>query len=129
MTLEEIELGLPNGFRQARLRRMAVDYEGGTATLELLLWVGEADSERIEEGARWRPARIVLTDLVYAAMEPPAEGRRESAAPPRVESASLALGARTLPATPPGCFAHALVAADWHAPIFLSARDARLQWL
>lgn len=41
MTLEDIAAELPNGFHDAFLRRLTLDYADRRATLALNVWVGD----------------------------------------------------------------------------------------
>jgi len=47
MNLEDIENGLPNGFHDAFLQRVIIDYAKREATLNVSVWVGEVLSEDI----------------------------------------------------------------------------------
>jgi len=130
MTLEQIEITLPGGFRDARLRRIEVDYVGRTARVDLIVDAGDPQSDEPGDRDAWRAAHLVLSDVLFVSVEPPATRPEAYAGEARLAGSAPATAAQLarLPPVPPGCFCHALFAANWNAWMFVAARDARLQW-
>ena len=71
MTLEELAASLPNGFHDAYIKGISIDYVSGTASFDLELWVGDDSAERKEEREVYRDARVTLSDLLFCVIEPP----------------------------------------------------------
>lgn len=130
MTVAEIETTLPAGFLDARLRRIEVDWSERSARLDLVLDAGDPDGEGIGDREAWRGAHLVLSDLLFVVVEPPATRPEAFAGEARVAQSRPATAEEraALPALPPGFFCHAFVAANWGARMFAAARDARLYW-
>ena len=57
MTLEKIERHLPNGFHDAVLRRLAINYVDGTATFHLSVSAGDPDAKSEPERENTRMSR------------------------------------------------------------------------
>ena len=130
MTLEQIETTLPSGFLDARPRRVAVDYAERSALLELALDAGDPESEDIGDREAWRPAQLLLSDLLFLVVEPPVTRPQAYAGEPCITRSSPASAEQRsrLPEVPAGAFCHALFAANWNAWLFVAARAARLIW-
>jgi len=130
VTIAELESMLPAGFLDARLRRIEIDYVERTARLDLVVDGGDREADGIAEREAWRPAHLVLSDVVFVVVEPPATQREAFAGEARIASSRPATRREreALPPVPPGSFCHALFASNWGARLFLAARDARLYW-
>src|SRR5256885_8257389 len=59
MTLEDVERALPNGFHDAFLQTLTVDYVARRATLSLRVWIGDADAPTNADREAYR--QVVLT--------------------------------------------------------------------
>ncbi len=130
MTLEQLEKTLPRGFHDARLRRVEVDYRARAARIDLVLDAGDPESEHLGDRDAWRSAQLVLQDLLFVVIEPPATRPEAYAGEARISSsapASLEQRER-LPAVPAGFFCHAFHASNWNAHVYAAARDATLVW-
>ena len=71
MTLETIAAELPNGFHDARLRTLSIDYVSRRATLDLRVWVGDSDAPVEAEREAYRPITLSISGLLWCAVEPP----------------------------------------------------------
>lgn len=131
VTIGEIETTLPGGFLDARLRRVDVDYVERAAVLELTVDAGDPGAEDIGGREDWRPAHLVLSDLLFVVVEPPATRPEAFAGEARIAVSVPATAAQraALPPVPPGFFCHAFFASNWNAHVFAAARDARLYWM
>jgi hypothetical protein len=70
MTLAELAKTLPNGFHDAELRALRMDFTQGCLILDLDVWVGEmADPARREA---YRSAQVTLEKTICLVVEPPA---------------------------------------------------------
>jgi hypothetical protein len=130
VTLEQIEATLPGGFHDARLRRMEVDYVRRAARIDFVLDAGDPESEDIGDREAWRPAHVVVADLLFLAVEPPGTRHESYSGEARITFSSPASADQQarLPELPAGAFCHALFAANWNAWVFVAGRDARLYW-
>src|SRR5262245_32870453 len=68
MTLREIDASLPNGFHDAEISSIRLDFLSRRAALDREIWIG--DSLR---GARetYRAGRLELSGVAYFAIDPP----------------------------------------------------------
>jgi hypothetical protein len=135
MTLGELEALLPNGLHDARLKSLAVDYEAGTASLKLELWIGNLDSEAEEAREGRADCELTVSGLCFCIVETPERDETEEGA---VSGGAVSIDAGPttpelirkygwkLPGVPPDCFRHWLYVSDWNAFIHLAGRDARL---
>lgn len=71
MTLDEVEMSLPQGFHDAFLRAMSVDYVGRTAEIELEVWVGGMDTETDEQREAYRRVRLQFSGLLLLTVDVP----------------------------------------------------------
>jgi hypothetical protein len=130
VTLEQIEAMLPTGFRDARVRAVEADYVARVARIELVLDDGDPGGDDVGDQEAWRPARLLVGDLLFLVLEPPATRPEAFAGEARIGASAPATAAQRerLPAVPVGFFCHALFAANWNAHLFVAGRDARLEW-
>ena len=71
MTLDQIELTLPNGFHDAFLCTVSVDYAGLTAQMDLEVWVGSMDTDDYQGREAYRRGRLQFTGLLQFTSEVP----------------------------------------------------------
>lgn len=130
MTLEQIETTLPGGFHDARVRRVDIDYQARSARIDLVVDVGDPESEHLGDRDAWRAAQLVLQDLLFVVFEPPATRPEAYAGEAWITSSGPATAGQRerLPALPDGFFCHAFFASNWKAFLFAAARDAVLSW-
>ena len=130
MTLEQIETTLPGGFHDARVRRVDIDYRARVVRIDLVLDAGDPESEHLGDRDAWRAAHLVLQDLLFIVVEPPATRPEAYAGEAWITSSAPATTRQRqgLPAVPPGFFCHAFFASNWNAHVFAAARDALLVW-
>jgi hypothetical protein len=135
MTLEQLEDSLPNGFHDADIESITVDYVSKSAVLRMNLWTGDLDAANEQEREACRRAELHLSDLVYFVIEPPdsksdfkkkggvwvTAGRHEEGKAPLPPVAAELL--------PAGGFAHWFFVIDWNSFISVAAMNAELRWL
>ncbi|MCX7900340.1 MAG: hypothetical protein N2444_09715, partial [Methylocystis sp.] len=71
MTLDELDSSLPNGFHDAMIRSIAIDYDACEARLKIDLWVGNPDARAEEEREKYASAELTLSGLLYWITEAP----------------------------------------------------------
>lgn len=132
-TIIDISRTLPNGFHDAEIYGMAVDYIACEARLDFGILVGLLPLP--ERGTNvfqhvYRRARLVLSGVEYLAMEPPQEAYNPDDAP-MVTSDGDDLST-TDPHLPdleqPTAFRHWFFVSQWNTLIYVAATDARLDW-
>ena len=127
MTLDEIDRELPNGFHDAEVRRLSVDFVARIATLELDLWIGSTDLPPDGGRETYRPATIELQGLSYVVVDPPDSTYPYARAKPIRIEISGGEHRADLPPLQPGAFASRFFVQEWNAFIAISALDARMK--
>ena len=134
-SLKEIDLELPNGFHDAFLEKLTLNYLSNSAELDLELWVGDPDTKTEEEREATRKARLYLNDLLYFVIEPPYPGYKYTKDRGVGLDAGDAMEDSNPKAPKPqgdlpdGAFAYWFFAGDWNAFIHVAALSARLDWV
>jgi hypothetical protein len=132
MTFEDLDRELPNGFHDARLRRIEIDYAERTATLDVSFWVGDIDGPNREE---YRDGVLRVRDLCYYSIEPPDPAypflRHKSAVDvagyPEDPEKFPALNG-LLPVLPKDITCYRFFVHDWNSFIHIAAEDVQLSW-
>lgn len=128
MTLAEIDAELPNGFHDAEVGRIDIDFRSRVVILELDVWIGDVGMPADAGRELYRPARLEVRGFSYFVVERP---HSES---PYAKPGPLELDfcgpepIGDLPATRAGEFAATFFVADWNSCFSLSAADAELRW-
>jgi hypothetical protein len=68
MTFEEVVKSLPNGFHDARARKIIVDYESRSITMEMELLVGMPGTPNRES---YQPGTLTVAPFGFFILEPP----------------------------------------------------------
>jgi hypothetical protein len=74
VTIDEVISGTPNGFHDAYLLNISVDYRERTLQIGLNWWIGDLSSEVEEVRESYREGRFIVTGLQYFVVESPANG-------------------------------------------------------
>jgi hypothetical protein len=128
MTLVEIENSLPNGFHDALLKKVSVDYLKREAVLEIGI---DTSTPEMEECKHWT-GRLTLTDLLFCAIDPPDTlpqtqtndglwisdtGRAEE----------KQFSSKMKHQMPKGAFVHYFFINEWNAFLYVAAKSARFE--
>jgi hypothetical protein len=129
MTLDELEekLQLPNGWHDASIVRIDLDYISRTAILDVAVWVGALDGEAPET---YRQGRLTITQFAFVAIDPPSSSPNEydRAGQVWVDGDGVdSIGAR-LPVQLPGTFRRTIFVHSWNAFVHIEARGASFGW-
>ena len=128
MSLESIAAELPNGFHDAFLRRLVLDYVGRRATLALNVWVGNIDAATDAEREAYRPVNVAISGLLWCIIEAPkttgygsgiADGLWIDAGP-----VSSLKNKPAIPTVPDEAFAWWIFVREWNAFIYIAGTDA-----
>jgi hypothetical protein len=133
LNLEELNNKLPNGFHDAKLLSIQLDYIARTATLHLSLWVGSMEAPPGPNREKYQAAILNLSGLCFCSIEPPDPGYPflPKGKPSSVDGdpakgdhfPSLpALSARL----PEGAWCYRFFVVDWNAFIYVAAKDANI---
>ena len=68
MTLKEVEQSLPNGFHDAEIEKLSLDYGSGTLSMSMKIWVGTMGTVDQEE---YRSAEMRVNKLAWCSIQPP----------------------------------------------------------
>lgn len=132
MTLDELAVSLPNGFHDAIVYTIAIDYLRHQARFDLDIWVGNLDANDSEQREAYKRAELTLSGLEFWATEPP-----DASYPYRQDCLTIDIGpmhalaapvSSKLPPIPPDAFANWIFVSEWNAFIYLAAKDAQLAW-
>ena len=129
VTLTEISESLPNGFHDAEVLALSIDFTAAVAVWDMSIWVGDAASgdERVRE--EYRSARLLIYGVRLLTFEPPASGYPFSTPGTlTVDLDALDVAATPLHTLPAGCFASRFFVYEWNAFIDVVAADASLEW-
>lgn len=131
MTFQQVAATLPNGFHDAELEHLQMDYVHRKLQFDLLVWVGDLeDTERREV---YRPARLTVDDVGFLVIEPPDPNS------PWFKAGSIRIDAgeghpghghssTVLPAAPAGTTITWMYLEELNRFCFFSAGDASLLW-
>ncbi len=146
MTLEEISQSLPNGFHDAEVRRIVLDYSKRTMEMEADVWVGTMKSPP-ETREAYRLARLTVSGLLFCAIDQPGVAARVDDVPTvdDIETMKAApdptgycawstpeaitLRPELRSSMPAGTFLHTFYVFDWYSYIHVAAENAELEWL
>jgi len=131
MTVEEIEMSLPNGLHDANLAKLAIDYVNNEAVFDIRIDVSDAESTDQSEQCRF--GSLTLSGLMFCVIEPPdprytyrnSSGLWITSSGPVTSDDILTKLPRPLPQ---GAFVHYLFINDWNAFIYIAAMDAHFKW-
>jgi hypothetical protein len=123
MTIFEIAHGLPNGFHDAEVETIHIDYSNRTLQMALSVWLGSMDDPpSVRE--TYRKGVLTVTGFQYCAMDVPKEGYLKE--DPGALTIDLYQADNFVP--PPPAFACRLWVNEWCGYIHLSAVAAELVW-
>jgi hypothetical protein len=134
MTVHEIAASLSNGFHDAFLKRIGVDYIRQTACLHFEVCVGEPTGADQEAREAYRAGVLTLSGLLWCSVDAPdqehlietANGHGIGLVP---EANTLDYGTWPKEPFPPGaCLACFGFSQEWSSFISVAARDATWEW-
>lgn len=140
MQLGEIEYSLPNGFHDADLEGIEVDYTARKALMKMQLHVGDSNGATKEEREAYKRAELELSDVLYFVIDAPDPKYRYSekgalwldAGDARVARGTVqAAPAPPVPVErlPDGASAYWFFVGNWNSFIHVAAMSAALRWV
>ncbi|CAN5517968.1 hypothetical protein BH20ACI3_BH20ACI3_09210 [soil metagenome] len=128
MTLEEIADTLPNGFHDAQINSISINYEKREVTIDLEIWVSDSVEDDSE---KYLAAELKLLHFLFCVIEAP-----DATYPYHEEKAlwvdafsdkSNNVSSTHLPgALPEGAFSYLFFVNDWNSFIRVAALDAEI---
>ena len=133
MTFEELDQRFPNGFDDAEISRLSLDYRNQTAALHLNLRGNLPDSPNSDQ---YRGATLVLNGLHYFSIEPPDRDHLSWSGRSKItvdglpeDPQSFPLIEHVKPTLPVGAFFCRFYVHDWNSFIHVAADDAQFSWV
>lgn len=132
MTFEELDAMYPNGFDDAYIEGLCLNYQNRTAELRLNLRGNAPDSPNCNE---YRRALLTLRDFAYFVIEPPDADhlgypvRSVQVNGYSEDANNFPLFESLRPKLAPGWFCCRLYVHDWNSFVHVAAADAQLSWL
>lgn len=130
MTIEQIETNLPNGFHDAEVISIAINFTTRSLVLDLQLWVGNLDAADKSSREERQRARLTVTSLLFCVIEPPDPRYLQSR---KTVISSCGEGTPPRSATafsgeiPAGNFLHWFYSSSSNSFIYVAAKDASLE--
>lgn len=130
MTFEELDALYPNGFVDAYLEKLSLDYQNRTAELRIILRGNPPDSPR-----EYGRAVLSLRRFYYFVIEPPDDEHLSYPVRPiqmdgfPEDPSHFPLFEYAKPGLSAGAFCCRLYVHDWNSFIHVAARDAEFSWL
>jgi hypothetical protein len=127
MTLEEIDLSLPNGFHDSSIFGVRLNYVQRTAEIDMEIHVSGPEDENKE---KYQPATLFISGLIYFVIEPPGPPNIAHAEPSRVDGGSSELEQAAYPLPKPlpeGTFTYWFFVSNWNSFIHIAALSADLK--
>ena len=134
MQLTDIENSLPNGFHDAFIESLNVDYTSKRALIKLRLCIGDPDATTKEEKEAYKKADLELLGLVYFVIDAPdnrykfLETKELWIDGGEVKPGSSPSTPVPIEMLPKGTFAYWFFARDWNSFIHVAAMSAKLEW-
>jgi len=135
MKLEEIEKMLPNGFHDALLKSVNIDYTKHEAIFNLHIWVGDLYAKDENSRETYRRCLLKLCKLFFCVIEAPdPKYPYHDSGCLRVDGGSLQTK-RKKPSTqlpgplPKDVSTYWFFVEEWNAFIYIAAKDALFDWL
>ena len=129
MTFTNVSEQLPNGFHDAELRQLNIDYVSRTLEMSVLAWIGDLSSEIEAEREAYKAATLSVRGLLWCVIEPPSklhlstgEGLWIDAGPWETLTHPPAV-----PTIPPGAFAFWVFSRDWNSFFYICGTEAILR--
>ena len=135
MTLDELDRNLPNGFHDAEIFSIELNYAAGVAKFHLSLLVGWPEDPEPERLA-YQEATLMVTGLCFCSIDPPYPTYRFHADGKPICVSGDPAKPDHLPSLPDlaanfsaGTWCYRLFVHDWNAFIHVAGRDAEVAWI
>jgi hypothetical protein len=129
---DKIEASLPNGFHDAELQKLVIDYVAMEVQVTLDVWIGLMGDSELRES--YRKAVLTLSGLIFWISEAPSfDYPYDLSGGINIDSGSIAdleeASKDHLPPIPSDAFGNYFYVNDWNSLIFFAEKDASLTWI
>jgi len=135
VTLEELDNSLPNGFHDAEIFSLELDYSSGIARFRMNLLVGWPDDPEPER-EKYQEATLVVSGLCFCSIDPPIstyaflpDGTPIGVSGDPAKSDHLPSLPDLAAKLPSGTWCYRFFVRDWNAFIHIAGRDAEVTWV
>lgn len=135
MTLDELDGSLLNGFHDAKISSLEVDYVKATAKLHVSFLGGSLDDSHADRET-YQPAIVTVTGLCFCSIDPPdpgerfiPDGRPITVAGDPAKPDNLPSLPQLMAKLPEGVWCYRLFVHDWNRFIHIAGRNADLIFL
>jgi hypothetical protein len=132
MDLAQIAQILPNGFHDAQVRKIALDYEAHEGVIDLDIWIGDPSANIQRDRDAYRRSELWLRGLVYAILEAPGPGSSIGGGEKLwIDGGQYAAGVevqRPGVPLPTGAFAYWFYVHNWNSFMHFAAMDGQFRW-
>lgn len=133
MTFEELDQASPNGFHDAEIYSIAIDYGAAAVTLDMNFWIGDLEGSNREECRR---GIVKVTGLIFCSIDPPdpaypflTDGSPVTVSGDSARSDTCPALAMLLSGFPLGVFCFRFFVNNWNAFIHIAAKDVLIAWV
>jgi hypothetical protein len=133
MTFEDLEKELPNGFHDAELSDVQIDYVHGSMKLRMSFWVGSMQGPNRDE---YRPGELRMTGLYFCTIDPPDPNYRYVPTGSALNVSGDPAKPDTFPALEqlsptlaPGVSCYRFFVHEWNSFINIAAKDVQVSWV
>jgi hypothetical protein len=134
MTFEKLEKELPNGFHDAKIRSISLEYVSRTAKLMMNLLVGVGTPED-RSASVYRPGTTSIHGLLFFWVEPPDRKYNflPDGSPLNVDGDSVRAGQsaeldRLLPTLPQNATVYRFFVEEWNSFLYLAGASVEFSW-
>jgi hypothetical protein len=132
MTFKELDGALPNGFHDAKLYSLEIDYVGGTATLRMQLDFSSPAGPSQEE---CRNGELRISGLYVCSIDPPdpkypymPRGSALNVSGDPVQPDKIPAFSELQPTLPSGVSCCRFFVYEWNSFISIAAKDVTISW-
>jgi len=140
LLFEKLDNELPNGFHDAQLIKLVLDYATRLAILEMRILTGTPHGADSEE---YRTAKLLVTGLCFCIIESPdtvypfvpdgsgvsISGYPEDSRPAEKPNESLPMIKALLAKCPVGAWSYRFFSRDWNSFIHIAGTNVELSWI
>jgi hypothetical protein len=132
MTFQDLADSLPNGFHDAHLKSVCIDYVERLLAMQMEILVGTPEAQDRDE---YRKATLTVTGLYFCVIDPP-----DAKYPFTTKNSHIWVSgdngwpdtlsdlAASLAQTNPRFTYHRFFSVDWNSFIYVAADDVQLSW-
>lgn len=128
-TINKLAHTLPNGFHDAELLALSIDYTARTLSLRFSLWVGTMAHPAGAERERYALAMLSIQDFQSCIIEPPQGAMQlDEHDQTTVDGVEFRNAETKLPKLDEGMFQYEFFGFNWNSSIYVAARTATLSF-